>query len=71
MAKEVEQAADVVTKKFDHWWTVVNNTLAVSPTDKEMAHLMYMFGFLEGFEQHDKVTEAAVKAAIAEIREGL
>jgi len=58
-------------EKFEHWWDVVNSTLAEEPAAKEMAHLMYMFGVLEGFEQHDEITEAAVKAAIAEVREGL
>lgn len=58
-------------EKFEDWWRVVNNMLGEDPTAKERAHLIYMFGVLEGFEQHDKVTEAAVRAAIAEIRESI
>lgn len=62
---------EAVDAKFEHWWTVINNTLEEKPTQKGMARLMYMFGVLDGFERYDTVTEAAVKAAIAEARENL
>lgn len=63
--------AEEIDAKFEHWWTVVNNTLEGSAYTKDRARLLYMFGVLEGFEQHDNITEAAVKAAIAEVREGM
>ena len=62
---------EAVDAKFEYWWDVINNTLDENSNDKQIARLMYMFGVLEGFEQHDKITEAAVKAAVAEMREGL
>jgi len=56
---------------FEKWWESIGVTFAESESvvsTKELCSLFYQLGMLNGFDNHDKVTQQAIALAVIEFQ---